>query len=381
MSTQNNFKRKWPVKSFSRSELEKYNMNGLKLYFSDPDRVDFGEMMFWRTAQKVPLWITPNFLTRCGLFFNFMIFLISFVIEPAYGGEMGEFAQKYVPSIICIAMAILQMTVSALDNWDGLHARGTNQCSDLGALLDHYFDSMSTAMNSVAMILLFNPPSRYICGIACISGPLIFHMQLLANHYLKIEPRVFGPEAQFGCATVDIIVSVLFYYQQVSVIKYVCYCAMVVAVFLILKYILMFLPKFKDNATILSQYFMFVSSWGGLLTIYWFNWISTFEMCISGVYIAWDFNGQIVTHDILKETLPIFKPYYYIIAIGPIFEYYYFNPLLWLVNSKNNIHITTITFWVLFAYKNITHHRTMAGKLLAKIKKKNKKIKTKNLSG
>ncbi len=53
---------------------------------------------------------------------------------------------------------------------------------------------------------------------------------------------------------------------------------------------------------------------------------STFEMWICCVYIAWDFNEKIVTHYvyILKETLPIFKPCYFVIVIGVIAEYLIF---------------------------------------------------------
>ncbi len=87
-------------------------------------------------------------------------------------------------------------------------------------------------------------------------------MQLLANHYLKIEPRVFGPEAQFSCCAMDIIVAILLYYAEINVIKYVCYCAASIGIFLTLKHIYMFLPKFTNNTTILTQYFMFVISYG-----------------------------------------------------------------------------------------------------------------------
>ena len=113
-------KRRWPCKTFKKEELSKFNGSGFRLYLSDPDRVDFGEMMFWRIAQHIPLSISPNTLTRCGLFFNFCIFLFSFIITPALDNEMGEWAAQYLPSIICIVMAILQFSVSALDNFDGL---------------------------------------------------------------------------------------------------------------------------------------------------------------------------------------------------------------------------------------------------------------------
>jgi len=372
-------KRKWPCKSYTAKQLKEYNNNGLALYFSDPDVVDFGEIMFRSTAQKIPLWITPNTLTRCGLIFNTILFLISFAITPALDNEMGEEAAKWVPSLICIIMAVIQILVSALDNWDGLHARGTNQCSDLGALLDHYFDSISIAMNSVSAVTMFNA-NWFVCIFGTAVGPMIFNMQLMINHYLKQEPRVMGPEVQFGTCAIDIICAFLFYYKMTMVIQYISYATAGVAVFLLIKYVIQFLPKFIGNPTILGQLSMFWASYGVVSILYLFGWISTFEMCICGVWISWDFNGQIVTHDILKEKLPTFKPYYFLYC-GVILEYYYFNPLVWMVDSKNNIHLTTLIMWGVFAYKNVTHHVMMQNKLLLKIKRKNKNKNKGSLSG
>eukprot|EP01084_Bolivina_argentea_P182224 314629_1 len=283
--------RNWPVKSFTRQDLKTFNDNGLSLYLSDPDRIEFGEMMFWRTAQYIPIWITPNFLTRCGLFFNLLIVLISFGITPAIDGEMGETAQKYIPTSICILMAILQFTVCALDNWDGLHARGTNQCSDLGALLDHYFDAITLAMNAVAMGLLFNP-GRVLNGLAVVCGPLVFNMQLLTYHYLKQQPRVAGPEAQMLLFVVQLVASVLFYYELHDIIMYLSYIVIFLACAGVVKYAIVFFPKFIGHRIIWIQLIVFWGAYLVLYGVYLGGWISTFEFSVCGVYISWDYNGQ-----------------------------------------------------------------------------------------
>merc|ERR1719242_1818158 len=337
-------KRKWPCKTFQEHELSKFNGSGFRLYLSDPDRVDFGEMLFWRIARRIPDSITPNFLTRCGLFGNLLIFLIAFVITPALDHEMGEWAAQYVPSIICILLAVLQFTVSALDNFDGLHARGSGQCSDLGALLDHYFDSISVAMNSVAMVMMLDgPPSVCILGAIC--GPMIFNLQLLTNHYLNEEPRVIGPEAQMMCCVVMLMVSVLFYYRFLNVVWTLSIIVGVITCCSLIKYLVTFTPRLWVHAMARVQLALFWSSYAVICVLYCAGFISTFELCLLGVYISWDFNGQIVTHYVLQETLPIFAPWYWL-TVGVVAEYYVWNPLLWLVDSKNNIHLTTIALWL-----------------------------------
>ena len=125
--TNSQSKRKWPCKSYTAKELSEYGGNGFRLYLSDVDRVDFGEMIFRTTAQKIPSWVQPNILTRCGLLFNTMICIISLLITPAIDGDFGEFASQWLPSILCIMMGILQILVAALDNWDGLVCHKYNQ--------------------------------------------------------------------------------------------------------------------------------------------------------------------------------------------------------------------------------------------------------------
>ena len=238
--------------------------------------------------------------------------------------------------------------------------------------MDHYYDSISIAMNSIAMALLFNS-SRFVCIFAVVSGPMIFNMQLLINHYLKQEPRVVGTEAQFLCSCMQFITAYLFHYGYLSIIRYCSYISAIASMFVLIKYYTLFIPKFLSDPIILNQLFMFQLSYISICLSYWYGWLSTFELCVCGVYISWDLNGQIVTHDVVKEILPLFKPYYLLIPIGVIIEYYYFNPLVWMVDSRNNIHLTTLIFVGIFmSVKNIRHYAMMKNKLLLKMAEREK---------
>ena len=185
-------------------------------------------------------------------------------------------------------------------------------------------------------------------------------------------------KAQLICCIIQLMTSVVFYFKLSFMLTLLSYFSAFLSLFLLGMYIIKFFPKFLGKPVLLTQLFLFWASYATLGWLYWFQWISTFELCICFVYVSWDLNGQIVTHDVVKETLPIFKPIYFLIPVGVMAEYYYFNPLLWLVDSRNNIHLTTLALWVVMAIKNFRHHIEMENKLLMKAKKKKRKNKNKN---
>jgi len=358
-------RRQWPCGSFSRNELEQFDNSGFRLYLSEPDRVDFGEVLFWRMSTKIPLWLHPNSLTRCGLFFNFVMFLIPFLISPAIEGKMGAFAQDYGVMILCLAMAALQIVICALDALDGLHARGSNQCSPLGALLDHYFDSITVPMNFCSIVLLFDM-QRIPAMIGVASGALIFNMQLLTNYYLNEEPRVVGPESQMAIALAQCVVAALYYCKHAEVIFYVSTSATITLGCVLAKYILLFVPKFIFDAqrrVILTQLAIFWTSYVIICAVYYAQWISTFEVCICCVIMSWDYNGQIVTHHVTKDTLPIFTPFYLLIPAGVVAEFYCFHTVF-----KHQLHVTTMLLWVLLGYKNWKHFVVIEQKIQSNYK-------------
>merc|ERR1712083_800940 len=225
-------------------------------------------------------------------------------------------------------------------------------------------------------MMLDGPPSVCILGAIC--GPMIFNLQLLTNHYLKEEPRVIGPEAQMMCCVLMLAVSVLFYFRALGVVYVLAAVAGLISTCTLLKYVVTFGPKLFAKPTARTQLLLFWTSYLFICGLYWVRWLSTFELCLCGVYISWDFNGQIVTHDVLQETLPIFTPYYWLTA-GVVAEYYFFNPLVWMVDSKNNIHLTTIALWLYLGYKNWAHHLVMAHKLVRKAKVKRERVHRKRM--
>ena len=176
------------------------------------------------------------------------------------------------------------------------------------------------------------------------------------------------------CMAMMLTTSVLFYCRAMGIVFLLSVLAGLITFCTVIKYVVTFGPKLLAKSGARTQLLIFRGSYLFLGVLYWYDWISTVELMFSGVYISWDWNGQIVTHDVLKEELPIFTPHYWL-TVGVIFEYYYFNPLVWMVDSKNNIHLTTLGLWLYLGYKNWSHFLLMANKLTVKGKEKKKKHK------
>eukprot|EP01084_Bolivina_argentea_P117332 208381_1 len=142
-------KRVWPCHTYTEEDLKPFGGSALRLYLSDVDHVDLGEALFRPFAAWIPVSIHPNTITRYSLFFNIVLFFTAFLVPVTH--HHGT-----LPTVFCLVCCALNTFVSALDALDGMHARGTKQCSDLGALLDHYFDSISTVMNAATMALIYD---------------------------------------------------------------------------------------------------------------------------------------------------------------------------------------------------------------------------------
>merc|ERR550525_989855 len=173
-----------------------------------------------------------------------------------------------------------------------------------------------------------------------------------------------------------LVVSVLYYYRAMTMIHATGIIAASITMCTLIKYVVTFVPTLFAKPRARTQLLVFWGSYLFISVLYLLDLISTFELMLCGVYISWDWNGQIVTHDVLKENLPIYTPYYWLTA-GVILEYYYFNPLVWMVDSKNNIHLTTLGMWLVLGFKNWSHQRLMSSKIISKSKGKGKGTKKK----
>lgn len=355
--------RQWPCRTFAESELKVFNGSPFRLFLSNRDRVDLGEAMFYRIAQHIPTWVAPNAISWTALFLNIIVFFISFMVAPAVEGEWGDWAATYLPTLISWTMAAQLVLVCMLDCFDGLHARGTNQTSNLGALLDHYFDSITVATTCAAIVVLLvaTLPARLSASwpavLSMCSGPVIFNLELLTNHYLNQSPRVAGPEAQLAGALACLVIGTLFLLELHHFVQYVAWACPTIALCTLVTYAVHFAPRLSANRRALIQMSFCWASYVCIWFAYCSAWLSMFEVCVTGVFIAWDLNGQIVTHHVLHMELPLFTHCTYTFLLLPFAVILETNYLL--IDAKTDIHFATLALWVVLLTKNVRHFMSM----------------------
>ncbi|CAH8441370.1 unnamed protein product [Heterobilharzia americana] len=96
---------------------------------------------FWqKSSLYVPVYVAPNTLTLLGLLAN--VFALCLLL--IYGA--GPFT-----SLVFAACVFVYQTLDALD---GLHARRTGSCSQLGELFDHGCDALSTCILPICYFIV-----------------------------------------------------------------------------------------------------------------------------------------------------------------------------------------------------------------------------------
>lgn len=144
-TTKTTTERTFAASTFTKEQY--YSSNSLvELWWKDPHRVDLGECLYYPIVPFIPHCIHPNHISFICLIFGILLFVASCFVPYYYMQQ--DYEQCAVLCLICAFCNFMTMTLDCLD---GLHARATKQCSYLGALLDHWFDSIGVATNTCAM--------------------------------------------------------------------------------------------------------------------------------------------------------------------------------------------------------------------------------------
>lgn len=122
----------YPLKKFSLGELKSITTCVHKAA---------GEPILYRLITKplctrlqkyVPKKITPNTITWVG----FLVMLAGFILTMIFDYRMVN-----PPRFVSLANAIFTLIYTVTDSLDGIHARGSNQCTPIGKIIDHFIDS------------------------------------------------------------------------------------------------------------------------------------------------------------------------------------------------------------------------------------------------
>jgi phosphatidylglycerophosphate synthase len=183
-----------------------------------------------------------------------------------------------------------------LDTLDGMHARATNQCSTVGAILDHWCDSgniVFIVLTNVILFQIYNDPSNYWWVFFCFMPSIVFNWQLTYCLLTKKEITVAGPEAQTVCSLVLLAYACADYLSPES--TYVTdYCRMAVTylpfVFGVLEWI-KYLPTADGRIIFCHSYFIAMHVMIGSLYIQ--GLVGVMEFFVLMLLIGWYWNGQL----------------------------------------------------------------------------------------
>ncbi|CAL9727911.1 cholinephosphotransferase 1 [Monosporozyma unispora] len=120
------------------------SLDNLKLYkYQSEDRSLLSNYVlrpYWRWFSQIfPLWMAPNLVTLCGLFFIIINVITTLYYDPTLTQES--------PRWTYFSYGIGLFMYQTFDACDGMHARRTGQSGPLGELFDHCIDSLNTTLS------------------------------------------------------------------------------------------------------------------------------------------------------------------------------------------------------------------------------------------
>ncbi len=141
--------------------------------------------LFPKLASITPEWVTPNLITKLGLFSSFAT------------GVAVAFA-RFSPELLIVGCGFVLLNWIT-DTLDGVLARQRNQCSRLGDFYDHVFDAFMVALVNIGLAFsgLCHPVLPLMLGVVfLLNFAITYKGEQVTGVY---ELLTFGPtEVRFG---------------------------------------------------------------------------------------------------------------------------------------------------------------------------------------
>jgi phosphatidylglycerophosphate synthase len=207
----------------------------------------------------------------------------------------------YLNLLVIVLIFIAMM----LDCIDGIHARATKQCSKFGEALDHCFDSASTVIFSVVMILLLNP-DKYTTYISLVltSSTYIGQNILFRHKGVLIEPPINGPEAQCLLMVSYFLWSLYFYlgYKNETLNEMLIFIFMISGIIGLLRNLLFFRRKIElYNKQHMITYYRYITLHIMFCFISLFNSVPLKVFLLSYICFCFQTNGLYILYTILYQ--------------------------------------------------------------------------------
>lgn len=208
-----------------------------------------------------------------------------------------------LPRSLCLVGAGIGMLASVIgDCLDGMHARRTNQCTNLGSMLDHWLDAIVVPLVPAAITVALGMLPWHIV-VVVITASMVYHSQLVLYHhtgaFVAPEPAT-GSGAQFGVSLGYVAMAVLFYFVDPGAawIRMVVYAIAMLGIYVQLRCNWFYYVRLGRRVT-RHLSFVAVCAGFGVLELAGAIDMNAFLLCIvcvsfriSGSYVLWTLVGR-----------------------------------------------------------------------------------------
>ena len=318
--------RTWPCYSVSMSEYSNCS-SIVQLWLSDPSRVDLAECFFLPIVPYIPRWIHPNHITFGTFIFDVLCLIIAALI-PIYNytdnTNTNDNNHHILKFFLCIFSGLCIIGTLMCDALDGMHARSTSQTSSLGALLDHWVDSMGVALNASSLCLACDAPPL-LTDLGIIGGVMIYQAQLLKDYHFNEFVRVSGWEGLVSIAFCFTLVGIghLFEISNIPFIVGVggSFASGGACIYWLIRFRNRLFCFDINNAIVMRQTLTAIFSLISFGILHNIRYISTIEFIVICVVGSNLFNGNLVIYQLAKDDIWKKQEYSLIFIIGALLTF------------------------------------------------------------
>lgn len=232
-------------------------------------------LMFGWIVKQFPPYITPNQLTAVALLQTFL------QLVPTYLKTIG-----FESVWILITYQVLAFSSVMFDCFDGEHARNTNQCSKLGAILDHFIDAGTTTLKGFCGVVFCKVQTKvgFVLGLVCPAA--IYHARLLND----LSTKSANP-----ADTISVIiilctaVSVAHNYEPSNKMDLILVVTMMILT-------VVHLYETMINMKVVYSFIAYISQEILCAMLYMFGFLTAFEYGVTAALCQWNSNGLLSIH-------------------------------------------------------------------------------------
>lgn len=205
---------------------------------------------------------------------------------------------------LCLFAAAVGMAMSMVgDCLDGMHARGTDQCSKLGEMMDHWLDAIIVPLVTIGITFALQMDPWAIVA-ANVTAAMVYHGQLVLYHHTGefIHPdTTSGVEAQFGVSIGYLAYGILLWFvaRDAAWLDLAISVIAVLGVIVQMKCNWFYYVRFKPG--LMRYHLIFVALCSGFGALYLLQIIDAYAFALTIVFLSFRICGSYVLFSIVKK--------------------------------------------------------------------------------